>query len=412
MKTWLLALTVLGIGGAVSGWWWQNSKHLDGAEGDPTTAQVVRRGFSSSVLATGAVQPQVGAEVRVGARISGKVEHLRANIGDTVTKGQVIAELEKADLEATVTQRQAELDLAQAKLAAVESLDPKEIEKAELELSQLQATRNYADKVLARQKELVEKEATSQDEYEAGRERFLVAEARLASARKSCELATTRYREDLRQAAAEVARAKSALENARVQLSYATITAAIGGVIASVSTEEGETVAAGMQAPTFVTIIDLDRLQVDAYVDEVDIGKVRVGQRAVFTVDAFPADEFEGKVTAIYPKAVIQDNVVNYDVVVDITTPCKDMLRPEMTANVTILLETRKDVLALPAKAVHRVHGKNVAYVLSHGQAEERAVKIGWKDNGWVEVAAGLQEGETVLLKVPDTTLRNGREIP
>ena len=404
MKTWLLVLTILGVGGAGYGWWWQKNKHPDGAEGQPATAAVVRRDLSSSVLATGAVQPQVGAEVRVGARISGKVERLRANIGDSVSKGQVIAELEKADLEATVSQRQAELELAQAKLAAVESLQPKEIEKAELELGKWQATRNYADKVLARHKELVQTKAIPQEEYEAGQERFLVAEAQLASAHKSFELATARYLEDLRQAEAEVARAKPALENAQVQLSYATITAPIKGVIASVSTEEGETVAAGMQAPTFVTIIDLDRLQVDAYVDEVDIGKVRVPQQAIFTVDAFPADEFEGRTTAIYPKAVIQDNVVNYDVVIDITTPYRDMLRPEMTANVTILLETRKDVLAVPAKAVHRVHGKNIAYVLVRGQPEERAVKIGWKDNGWIEVAAGLQEGETVLLSAPDVT--------
>ena len=412
MKTWLLALTALGIGGALSGWWWQNSKRPDGAEGNPTTAEVVRRDFSSSVLATGAVQPQVGAEVRVGARISGKVERLRANIGDSVTKGQVIAELEKADLEATVTQRQAELDLAEAKLAAVESLGPREIEKAEAELRQWQATWNYADKVLARQKELVDKNVISQDEYDADHERFLVAKERLASASKSSELATARFREDLRQAKGEVARAKPALENAKIQLSYATITAPIDGVIASVATEEGETVAAGMQAPTFVTIIDLDRLQVDAYVDEVDIGKIQVHQQAVFTVDAFPADEFEGKVTAIYPKAVIQDNVVNYDVVVDITTPYKNLLRPEMTASVTVLLETRKDVLAVPAKAIHRVRGKNVAHVLTGGRPEERAIKIGWKDDGWVEVAAGLQEGQTVLLTTPDATLRSGREIP
>jgi len=413
MKTWLLALTALGIGGTLSGWWWQNSKRPGGAERDVTTAEVVRRDFSSSVLATGAVQPQVGAEVRVGARISGKVERLRANIGDSVTKGQVIAELEKADLEATVTQRQAELELAEAKLAAVESLGPREIEKAEAELRQWQATWNYADKVFARQTVLFdEKNVISRDEYDADHERFLVAKERLASASKSSELATARFREDLRQAEAEVARAKPALESAEVQLSYATITAPIDGVIASVATEEGETVAAGMQAPTFVTIIDLDRLQVDAYVDEVDIGKIQVGQQAVFTVDAFPADEFEGKVTAIYPKAVIQDNVVNYDVVVDITTPYRNRLRPEMTASVTVLLETRKDVLAVPAKAIHRVHGKNVAHVLAGGRLEERAIKIGWKDDGWVEVAAGLQGGETVLLTAPGATLQNGQEIP
>lgn len=412
MKTWLLVLTVVAIAGGVSGWWWQYREHPDGASQSPTTAKVVRRDFSSSVLATGAVQPQVGAEVRVGARISGKVERLRANIGDSVARGQVIAELEKADLEAAVMQRQAELDMAEAKLAAVRSLLPKEIEKAESELGQWQATKNYAEKVLARQKELLEKRVISEEEFEATQERFLVAEAQLATARKSYELATTRYRENLRQAEAEVARAKPALENTRIQLSYATITAPIDGVIGSVSTEEGETVAAGMQAPTFVTIIDLDRLQVDAYVDEVDIGKIQVGQRAVFTVDAFPADEFEGRVTAIYPKAVIQDNVVNYDVVVDITTPYKNRLRPEMTANVTILLETRKDVLAVPAKAVHRVRGKNAVYVLAGGQTEERPVKIGWKADGWVEIASGLEEGETVLLTAPDATRQTNRETP
>lgn len=411
-KTWLLALTVLGIGGALSGWWWQNGKLPDGAEGDSTTAEVVRRDFSSSVLATGAVQPQVGAEVRVGARISGKVERLRANIGDSVTQGQVIAELEKADLEATVAGRQAEVELAEAKLTAVQSLLPKEIEKAKVELGQWQATLNLTRNELARQDRLLALEATTQEDWDRAKERTLVAEAQEASARKAFELVNVRYKEDLRQAKAEIARAKPALENAKVQLSYATITAPIDGVIASVATEEGETVAAGMQAPTFVTIIDLDRLQVDAYVDEVDIGKIQLGQQAVFTVDAFPADEFEGKVTAVYPKAVIQDNVVNYDVVVDITTPYKNLLRPEMTANVTILLETRKDVLAVPAKAIHRVRGKNVAHVLAGGQPEERAVKIGWKDDGWVEVAAGLQEGETVLLNAPDTTRQNDREIP
>jgi len=412
MKTWLLTLTALGIGGAVSGWWWQNSKHPDGAEGNPTTAEVVRRDFSSSVLATGAVQPQVGAEVRVGARISGKVERLFANIGDVVESGDAIAELEKGELEATVAERQAELDLAQAKLDAIEPLLSEEIDKAEAEIRQWKASLELADEELKRQRELesAEPRVTSQSEVDQAQEQFLVAESRLASVQEALELTKTRYREERKQAKLEIDRATAALDSARVRLSYASITAPIGGTIASVSTEEGETVAAGLNSPTFVTIIDLDRLQVDAYVDEVDIGKIQVGQRAVFTVDAFPADEFEGKVTAIYPKAVIQDNVVNYDVVVDITTPYTDRLRPEMTTNVTIFLETRKDVLAVPAKAVRRVHGKNVAYVLTDGGPEEREIKIGWKDKRWVEVAAGLQEGETVLLTTPDRSQQDNEE--
>jgi RND family efflux transporter MFP subunit len=278
---------------------------------------------------------------------------------------------------------------------------PKEIEKAKLELEESEATYRLSEKVRQRARQLHQQKVVSQDELDQAEERYDVSKARVASADKALELAETRYAEDLRRAKAEVARAASALQSAEVQLSYATITAPIDGVIASVSTEQGETVAAGMQAPTFVTIIDLNRLQVDAYVDEVDIGKVKVAQRAAFTVDAFPTTEFEGKVSAIYPTAVIQDNVVNYDVVVDIETPYQGLLRPEMTASVTIFLEKREGVLAVPAKAVQRERGRSVVYVLTDGRPQPREIKAGWRDGQWIEVASGLQEGETVLLEAP-----------
>ena len=394
------------------GWWWYTHRVPGEVESAISTATVARQDFSSSVLATGAVQAQVGAEVRVGARLSGKVERLYANIGDNVTKGQIVAELEKADLEAMVGQRQAELDLAQARLAAVEALLPKEMEKAQLDLDECQATYTLNEKELERQRQLHARGVATDEDLDEAEERYSVSKIRVASARKALELAETRYAEEMRQGRAEVARDTSALENARVQLSYATITAPIDGVIASVSTEEGETVAAGMQAPTFVTIIDLKRLQVDAYVDEVDIGKVKVGQRAVFTVDAFPATDFEGKVSAIYPKAVIQDNVVNYDVVVDIETSYYGLLRPEMTASVTIFLERREDVLAVPAKAVQRERGKNVVYVTANERTEACEIKVGWRDGQWIEVASGLEEGETVLLDSPGQNEEKEQDFP
>jgi macrolide-specific efflux system membrane fusion protein len=141
---------------------------------------------------------------------------------------------------------------------------------------------------------------------------------------------------------------------------------------------------------------------VDTFVDEVDIGKVKVGQKATFTVDSFPSREFNGKVVAIYPKAVIQENVVNYDVVVEITDPYDGLLRPEMTASVTIQLDARENVLAVPVKAVKRERGKSVVYVRSSaGSAQPREVKVGWKDSQWVEIVSGLEEGQTVLLETP-----------
>jgi len=383
------------------GLWWKYGHDAKAADPAQSTAKVERRNLSSTVLATGAVKPQIGAEVRVGARISGKVERLYANIGDVVKKGQVIAELEKADLEAKVNQSAAELRLAEAKLSAIKALRPREIAKAEADVTQWQATVDLNKKDLARQEELLKQDFTSQQARDRAQEQFSVSEARLDSARKAMDLVKAGYEEDLKQATADVERAKAALANDKVQLSYATITAPIAGVIGQVSTQEGETVSAGLNAPIFVTIDDLNRLQVDTFVDEVDIGKVKVGQKATFTVDSFPSREFAGKVVAIYPKAVIQENVVNYDVVVEITDPYAGLLRPEMTASVTISLEARKNVLTIPVKAVKRERGKSVVYVPAEGRARAREIKIGWKDSQWVEILSGLDEGQTVLLESP-----------
>ena len=395
----LVCAVVAGTGVAVWRWWTRPGSET--ADPATTTTQVVRRDFSSSVLATGAVKPQVGAQVRVGARVSGKVEKLRANIGDSVRKGQIIAELEKADLQATVGQRQAELSLAEAKLAAVESLLPKEIEKAEADVTRWQATLAMSEKDHQRQSRLLPAHAVSQDDWERSEERLKVAQAGLASAGAALDLAGKRQVEDRRQALADIARAKEALNNAKVQLSYATLVAPISGVIGSVATQEGETVAAGLNSPTFVTIIDLDRLEVDAMVDEVDIGKVRVGQKAMFTVDSFPAREFPGKVVAIYPDAILLENVVYYDVVIEIQANEDKVLRPQMTASATIFLDAKTDVLAIPTKAVKRERGKNVVYVVRDAQPQPREVKVGWKDGTWIEVVSGLQEGETIVQVAP-----------
>jgi len=392
----IVFLLITAIGAGV---WWKLRRANDVAGTGPATAKVTRQDLSSAVLATGAVNAQVGAEVRVGARISGKVDHLYANIGDVVEKGQIIAELEKADLEAKVAQRRAELQLAEAKFSAVRNLRPREIEKAQAELAQWQATVDLYEKELARQEELLKQDFTSQQACDRATEQLAVSKAKQAVAREALQLAKIGYEEDLKQATAEVERAKAALADAQAQLSYATITSPISGVIASVSTQEGETVAAGLNAPTFVTVINLGRLQVDTFVDEVDIGNIQVGQKATFTVDAFPAREFEGKVVAIYPKAVIQENVINYDVVVDITSPYENLLRPEMTAAVTISLETRHDVLTVPSRAMQRERGRNIVYVQTTDGVEPREVKVGWREGQWVEVLDGVSEGEAVLLE-------------
>ncbi|HEB68301.1 MAG TPA: efflux RND transporter periplasmic adaptor subunit, partial [Desulfobulbus sp.] len=194
--------------------------------------------------------------------------------------------------------------------------------------------------------------------------------------------------------------ARAALQETRVRRSYATITAPISGVIASVSTQQGETVAAGLNAPTFVTIIDLNRIQVDAFVDETDIGKVKIGQKTIFTVDTYPNKEFSGRVSAIYPKAIIQDNVVNYDVVVEIDSSFKELLRPDMTASVTIYQAVRKGVLMLPRNAILRENGRKFVLVqAAKGQLRKKAVQTGASSGNTIEIVSGLTEGDTVVVE-------------
>jgi macrolide-specific efflux system membrane fusion protein len=318
------------------------------------TALVTRRDIGATVLATGIVQPLVGAEVRVGSRVSGIVQRLYANIGDWVKKGQVIAELEPTELQAQYDQAQAAVETACANL-------------------------EYARLELQRQKSLVEKSLISHNEFDL--------------AQKSFEVNKAQYKQ-----------AQANLAYARVQLDYTKITAPISGVVASVSTQEGETVAASFSAPTFVNIIDLDRLEVWAYVDETDIGRIEMGQTANFTVDTYPDSDFEGVVTAIYPKAVIQDNVVNYVVTIKITPfpPAsgekQKILRPEMTANVTIFLEPRKGVLTIPLSAIKRENGERYVTVIDGDKMAPRKVRTGWSGNGYIEIIGGLNEGETIVV--------------
>jgi len=393
---WLLPVVVAGIVTAALLARLRTGNESDAA-GPTEVVTVAQRAFTASVSALGAVKPQIGAEVRVGSRISGRVWRLRANIGDRVDKGQIIAELETAELDAVIGQRRAELKLAEARLAAFDTLAPEEEARAEADVRRFAAEAELASEELNRQQALFERLLAPRATTEAAHERHLVAQAQLESARRALEVVRTGNLERRKQAGADVERARAGLESALVDRSFTVLRAPIPGIVASVSTQEGETIAAGLSAPTFVTIVDLDRLQLNVYVDEVDIGRIAPGQLVTFTVDAFPARDFEGRVAAIYPTATIQDNVVKYVVAADIDGDYGGLLRPEMTANVRIQLEERT-VLAVPARAIRREAGRSVVYVQSGDRTSAREVRAGWRDGPWVEIAEGVVAGDRVLV--------------
>jgi len=444
------------------------------------TALATRRTLNATVLATGSVKAIVGAEVKVGSRISGVVKRLPVNIGSVVQKGQLIAELDdretssqvdqakanlasarahRAELEAgytaQVVQSRTDIERAQANLTATRSRLEQarttvgtvplevtaQIQQAKSAVEQAQASESNAKARYERVQRLLDQGFIAQQDADNARTEHDVAASQVRHAQAVLDAAnanssqTQLKQQDVAQAEeavrqadsalrmarantaqvrakeqaiatarAQVMQAEAALRYAETQLSYTRIVSPIDGIIASVSTQEGETIAAGLTAPTFVTIIDLSKLQVDALVDETDIGRVKVGQTTAFTVDSFPDEEFEGTVTAIYPKAIIDQNVVDYDVVVTIANP-RGLLRPDMTANVTINVATKENVLAVPNKAVKREEGLKVVYVVQRDSLIRRSVKTGWKDSDYTEILSGLTEGERVVVgEVPGSS--------
>ncbi len=317
---------------------------------DWRTERVVRRDFGSSVLATGIIKPCVGAEVRVGSRVPGIVSSLHVEIGDKVKKGELLAELEPTELRARCNRARAAVENAQAEL-------------------------NYAKINLKRMRAIGRKNFASQDEVDLAERGHDVAVSVLKQRRAD-------------------------LEEAEVQLGYTRIYAPISGVVASVSTQEGETVVNGLQAPEFVVLIDLERLEVRAYVDETDIGRIREGQRATFTVDTYPGVDFSGGVTAIYPKAEMKDNVVNYMTIIEVG-PLETgyILRPEMTATVKIAQEVRTGVATISKKALHREKGKYFVYVLKNKDRRKQWVEVGQRKDGYVEITKGLTANDQINLE-------------
>jgi macrolide-specific efflux system membrane fusion protein len=224
----LLLAGLLAVGVAL--WWNRPSPNVADAAA-AATVEATHREFSSSVRAIGTIKPKIGAEVRVGSRLSGRLERLPANIGDKVEAGQLLAELESADLSAIVARYKAAATVAREKIA-----------DAEVRV-------RLAETVYQRQQRLSKTNAVSQQIVDEAAREYQSALVGIQIAKAELELVQAQLRE------------------AEVTLSYATIKSPISGIVASVTTQQGETVAAGLTAPTFLTIVDLDRLQVNALVD-------------------------------------------------------------------------------------------------------------------------------------------------
>lgn len=264
------------------------------------TENVERGDITATVTATGTVSALT--TVAVGSQVSGIISKMYVDFNSNVKKGQLLAELDPQSLQAQVDQRRADL-------------------------AQVQAQERNSRLAFERAKSLLQEEFISRSEYDT-------AEGNLNASK------------------AAVDQAEAALKQAETNLSYTRIVSPIDGTVVNRAFDIGQTVAASFQAPTLFTIAqDLTRMQVSTTVDEADIGKIKVGKEATFTVDAFPERVFQGAISQIRLQSTVVQNVVTYPVLIDVNNPDL-LLKPGMTANVNIPVEVRKDVLKVPNAAL------------------------------------------------------------
>jgi len=435
-----------------------------------TTAKVERADIEQVVSATGSITAQTGAQVKIGSQITGRIKRLLADVGSNVKAGQVIAELDLPDIQAQYEQAVANLESTKVRLAeqlsgvdlqttntssdiarakanvdsAQASYDQSEknaklqVSTAEAAVKQAEASARNAQTLLSRNRQLVAKGYISDQELDNSQTQSDVAAAQLDSAQQNLELTRTKSTTDVQtalnalqnaraaQAAAragsannvikrhQVAEARVAVSAARAQVAYwraqydkTVIRTPISGTVLALDVQQGETIAAGLSAPTLIRVTDLKKLQVEALVDESDIGSVRVGQRATVTVDAYPNREFKARVVKVASGATMQQNVVTYD-----TTLALDsfggLLKPDMTATVRIIVGEHRRVLTVPIEAVKSAVKGQMVYVLKGDKVISQPIVTGVSNDAVTEAIKGLREGETVVTAGYDTQSQFG----
>ncbi|MFQ5899454.1 MAG: efflux RND transporter periplasmic adaptor subunit [Candidatus Methylomirabilia bacterium] len=404
-------------------------------------AKVERGPLTATVSATGTLNPVI--TVQVGSQISGQIKALYADFNSKVKQGAIIARIDPEIFEAKVAEAKAQLESARAAVlnqqAQVER-NRAEVANARAALAEAQAQTAEARVVvldarrdLDRQGDLLDKGLIAQSEKDAAQAASDSALAQLEAARAkekafASSIQASKAQLKVAQAQLEGARAQvrqreAALRQAQVDLAHTIIRSPVEGVVVSRDVDVGQTVAASLQSPTLFTIAqDLTRMQVDANVDEADIGRIRPGQRATFTVDSFPGERFGGEVVQIRKAPQVIQNVVTYDVVISAHNH-KLRLLPGMTANVSVGVDHRRSVLKIPNVALRfRPRGAERKY----GSRGSRSVRAPRSDfpaalagRVWTLGADGKPTPLTLQLGITDGNftevtggdLAEGREI-
>jgi HlyD family secretion protein len=336
------------------------------------TEKVTTGDIEETVTATGTVNAVT--TVLVGTQVSGTIKHLYVDFNSPVKQGQMIAQIDPATFQAQVQQARANLLSAKAN-----------VEKAEASLVD-------AKRTMGRNKELFSRNLIARSDLDTAETNYETAKAQVSAAK------------------AQVAQAEAALEYAETNLRYTKILSPVNGIVVSRNVDVGQTVAASFQTPTLFTIAqDLTKMQINTNVGEADIGRIKLGQDVEFTVDAYPDITFKGKVSQVRNAPITVQNVVTYDVVVYVSNP-ELKLKPGMTANVSIITSSKKDVLKIPNAALRfrpPEAGKGVAqqkgpgvWIIENKRPKRINVSTGISDGNYTELVSGeITEGQEVIVE-------------
>jgi len=370
-----------------------------------------------TINATGKVVAHQVVEVK--SKAGGEITAIHAEEGDAVTKGLLLAELDPSDEDRRVERARSDLRIQESRLSIAKAdLDLSKsdftwgLESARQEVASSEAAMKESKARFERQEALLRENAISAQELETSKSTYLQAVARYESAVAAASdreqrAATVAQREqDIALAEANVSNARIALAEAEERLAETRIVAPMDGILTSKLVAEGQVIASAISnvggGTALLTIGDLSRLYIDASVDEVDIGQIRVGQPVVITADAYPAEQFVGKVLRVAPEGQTVNNVIVFNVRCEIEGTGLKLLKPAMTVAVSIQAGRREDALLIPINAIF--YENDTAYVLRNDhEKEEKATKVyfvsGMSDGLVVEVVEGLKEGDEIKLK-------------
>jgi HlyD family secretion protein len=366
-----------------------------GTKIDPSKLAKVEKGdLAKSVVATGKVTPILKVEVK--SKASGIVKNLLVDYGDTVKKGQLLAQLDKVEIEAQVDQSRAALQAAEANLSSSQA--DYERAKVDAEGPDVPLLKRQYDRNIEMAKDGVVSAQALDDadrNYKMALNKQNVSKAQV-----------TVLKAKIAQAQAEVAQDQANLKQLEEQLSYTDIISPLDGVVLSRDVQMGDAVSSilvlGSGATLVMTLGDTSEVYVKGKVDESDIGKVYLGQPARIKVESFKDKTFYGKVTKISPMGVEKDNVTTFEVRVSINNPGGE-LKAEMTANAEIILEEHKNVLQIPEGAILYDKDKKASVEIPDSKAKDGkkklAVNIGISNGAKTELLSGLKEGDQVVLQ-------------